>query len=71
MLHVVGDSSVVLVLDAMAPLAPDAVWRTKRLRLAHVSLLQGPLIARARRIGVLIVVGGRVVHSTGVVLPPR
>jgi predicted amidohydrolase YtcJ len=54
MLHVVGDSSVVLVLDAMASLAPDSVWRAKRLRLEHASRLQGPLIARARRMGVLI-----------------
>ena len=54
LLHVVGDSSVVLVLDAMASLAPDSVWRTRRVRIEHASRLNGPLVARARRMGVLI-----------------
>ena len=53
-LHIVGDSTAALVLDAMEALAPDSVWRTRRLRWEHGGGLAGPQIARARRLGVVI-----------------
>ncbi|HET9004597.1 MAG TPA: amidohydrolase family protein [Gemmatimonadaceae bacterium] len=53
-LHVVGDSATLLVLDAMESLAPDSVWRAKRLRIEHGPGIDGPAIARARRLGIVI-----------------
>ncbi len=54
MLHVVGDSSIVLVMNLMQSLAPDSVWRTKRVRIEHASRLYGPLVARAKAMGLYI-----------------
>jgi predicted amidohydrolase YtcJ len=54
LLHIVGDSTVRLVLDAMQSLSPDSVWRTKRVRFEHASRLNGPLIARAHAMGVMV-----------------
>lgn len=53
-LHIVGDSTGALVLDAMEALAPDSVWRTRRLRWEHGGGLTGTQITRARRLGVVI-----------------
>ena len=53
-LHVVGDSATLLVLDAMESLAPDSVWRTKRLRIEHGPGIDGPAIERVRRSGIVI-----------------
>jgi len=53
-LHIVGDSTAALVLDAMEALAPDSVWRARRLRWEHGGGLIGPQVARARRLGVVI-----------------
>jgi predicted amidohydrolase YtcJ len=54
MLHVVGDSTMVLVLHAMQQVAPDSVWRTRRLRLEHANGLTSELAAVARRLGVIV-----------------
>lgn len=53
-LHVVGDSATLLVLDAMEALAPDSVWRSKRLRIEHGPGIVGPAVARAKRFGIVI-----------------
>lgn len=53
-LHVVGDSTAALVLDAMEALAPDSVWRLRRLRIEHAGGITGTQIVRARRLGVVI-----------------
>jgi predicted amidohydrolase YtcJ len=53
-LHVVGDSTAALVLNAMEAIAPDSVWRTRRVRIEHAGGITGPQIARARRLGVVI-----------------
>jgi predicted amidohydrolase YtcJ len=54
LLHVVGDSSVVALLTLMESLAPDSVWRKKRVRFEHASRLAGPLVARAHALGIII-----------------
>src|SRR5206468_6408802 len=53
-LHIVGDSTASLVLDAMESLATDSVWRARRVRWEHADGLAGQQIARARRLGVVI-----------------
>ena len=53
-LHVVGDSTTKLVLDMMQSLAPDSVWRTRRVRFEHGTSVTGPLVARVARLGVVI-----------------
>jgi predicted amidohydrolase YtcJ len=53
-LHVVGDSTIVLVLAQMESLAPDSTWRKLRVRIEHASGLVGPLVARASRLGIVI-----------------
>ena len=53
-LHIVGDSTAVLVLNMMEALAPDSVWRTRRVRFEHAGGITGPQIARARRLGIVI-----------------
>ncbi|MFN9797599.1 MAG: amidohydrolase [Gemmatimonas sp.] len=54
LLHVVGDSTVVVLLTMMESLAPDSVWRTKRVRFEHASRLTGPLVARAHALGIIV-----------------
>jgi predicted amidohydrolase YtcJ len=54
-LHVIGDSALVLVLSAMETLAPDSVWRRLRPRLEHAEWLTADLRPRARRLGVVVV----------------
>jgi len=53
-LHVVGDSTTELVLNAMEALAPDSVWRTKRVRIEHGGAIVGQRLERARRKGIVI-----------------
>jgi predicted amidohydrolase YtcJ len=53
-LHIVGDSTTLLVLDAMESLAPDSIWRSKRVRFEHGNGIVGPAVARARRLGIVI-----------------
>jgi predicted amidohydrolase YtcJ len=54
-LHVIGDSAIVLVLSAMEALAPDSVWRRLRPRLEHAEWFTADLRPRARRLGVVVV----------------
>jgi predicted amidohydrolase YtcJ len=67
MLHVVGDSSTHLVLSLMESLAPPDEWRSKRLRIEHGPGITGPLIAKAKRLGIVIgqprVEGGSLMRS--------
>ena len=53
-LHIVGDSTAVVVLNLMEALAPDSAWRAHRVRFEHGNGVTGPQIARARRLGVVI-----------------
>jgi len=53
-LHVVGDSTPGLVLTLMESLAPDSVWRTKRVRFEHAPGLVGPLVKRAHELGIVV-----------------
>ncbi|HEY0780765.1 MAG TPA: amidohydrolase family protein, partial [Gemmatirosa sp.] len=53
-LHIAGDSTAALVLNIMEALAPDSVWRPRRVRFEHGGQIAGPQIARARRLGVVI-----------------
>jgi predicted amidohydrolase YtcJ len=55
LLHAVGDSTIALVLGLMTQLAPDSVWRAKRVRLEHADMLAPDLIPIARRLGVVVV----------------
>jgi hypothetical protein len=52
-LHVVGDSTAEFVLRALESLAPDSVWRARRVRFEH-GAITGPQIARAARLGITI-----------------
>ncbi|MDQ2667724.1 MAG: amidohydrolase [Gemmatimonadota bacterium] len=54
LLHVVGDSTPAVVLALMESLAPDSVWRAKRVRLEHARGIVGPLVGKAVRLGVVI-----------------
>lgn len=64
-LHVVGDSTAALVLAQMESLAPDSVWRTRRVRFEHAPGLVGPLVERARRLGIVVAQprGGAPLHT--------
>lgn len=53
-LHIVGDSTTVLVLSAMESLAPDSAWRARRVRFEHGNGVVGAQVARARRLGIVI-----------------
>ena len=54
MLHVVGDSTAVLVMGMMETLAPDSVWRARRPRVEHANGIIPELVPAARRMGVII-----------------
>jgi len=54
MLHVVGDSTTLLVLSMMESLAPPGAWRAKRVRIEHGRGITGDAIARAARLGIVI-----------------
>jgi predicted amidohydrolase YtcJ len=53
-LHIVGDSTLELVLAAMESLAPDSVWRSRRVRFEHAPSVTGSSIARVARLGIVI-----------------
>jgi predicted amidohydrolase YtcJ len=53
-LHITGDSTLLRVLDMMQALAPDDVWRTKRLRIEHANGIVGPALVRAHALGIVI-----------------
>lgn len=53
-LHVVGDSTALLVLDLMESIAPDSVWRAHRVRLEHGGGVTGSQLAQALRMGVVV-----------------
>jgi predicted amidohydrolase YtcJ len=53
-LHVVGDSTPGLVIALMESMAPDSVWRTKRVRFEHASGLLSPLVKRVHNLGIVI-----------------
>lgn len=53
-LHIVGDSTTELVLSAMESLAPDSVWRSRRVRFEHGNGVVGAQVERARRLGIVI-----------------
>ena len=55
MLHIAGDSTLRLVLPMMQALAPDSVWRSRRVRIEHGDWLSGDLLPVARRLGVILV----------------
>jgi predicted amidohydrolase YtcJ len=52
--HIVGDSTAELVLDAMEALAPDSAWRVRRVRFEHGIPITGAQIARVARLGIVI-----------------
>jgi predicted amidohydrolase YtcJ len=54
-LHVVGDTTVAVVLALMADVAPDSVWHRLRPRFEHGEGLTADLIPLARRLGVTVV----------------
>jgi predicted amidohydrolase YtcJ len=54
MLHVVGDSTAVLLLRLMEELAPDSVWRARRPRFEHGGAVTADLAPTAVRLGVII-----------------
>ena len=53
-LHIVGDSTAELVLGMMEALAPDSVWRARRVRFEHATPITGLQIARVARLGIVI-----------------
>jgi predicted amidohydrolase YtcJ len=53
-LHIVGDSTAAIVLNLMETLAPDSLWRQRRVRFEHGGGIAGVQIARARRLGIVI-----------------
>jgi predicted amidohydrolase YtcJ len=55
LLHVTGDRTAEVVLDAMAGLGSAADWQRRRLRMEHGDGLRAELLARAREYGVVVV----------------
>ncbi len=55
LIHAVGDSSIAMLLHTMERLAPDSVWRARRLRIEHGEGLAPDLIPLAARLGVGVV----------------
>jgi len=53
-IHIVGDSTAELVLDAMEALAPAPAWRERRVRIEHGIPITGGQIARVARLGIVI-----------------
>jgi predicted amidohydrolase YtcJ len=53
-LHIVGDSTPGLVLALMESLAPDSVWRTRRVRFEHARGLLGATVERAHDLGIIV-----------------
>jgi predicted amidohydrolase YtcJ len=55
MFHVVGDSAIALVLNALASTGSASIWRGTRVRLEHGDGLTPDQFDRARRLGVIVV----------------
>lgn len=55
LLHVAGDSTTRLVFAYMRAIAPDSVWRARRVRIEHGDWVSGELLPIARRLGVVVV----------------
>jgi predicted amidohydrolase YtcJ len=70
MLHAVGDSTIRLLLGTMQQLAPDSVWRARRVRIEHGDWLSGDLIPVAKRLGI-VVVQNPTHFALGPVVPAR
>lgn len=54
-LHVSGDGEAKRLFDAMERLAPAERWAARRVRIEHADGVYGPLLAQARRLGVVLV----------------
>jgi predicted amidohydrolase YtcJ len=54
-LHVSGDGEARRLFDAMERLAPAERWTAKRVRIEHADGVYGPLLARAKRLGVVLI----------------
>jgi predicted amidohydrolase YtcJ len=54
-LHVVGDGQLAELMARMEALAPAETWRGRRVRIEHADGLTPGLLARARRLGVVVV----------------
>ena len=61
-LHIVGDGEMQRVLDAMEAMAPPARWRSRRVRIEHGDGVRPNMIARVRRLG-MMVVGSPYLHD--------
>jgi predicted amidohydrolase YtcJ len=55
LLHVAGDSSWAALLTSMEAVAPDSVWRSRRLRVEHGDNLAPDQYAAVRRLGIVVV----------------
>jgi predicted amidohydrolase YtcJ len=55
MLHVVGDSTIALVLRLMTETAPDSAWQAHRVRFEHADMLAPDLLPLVRRLGIVVV----------------
>jgi predicted amidohydrolase YtcJ len=55
LLHASGDSTARLIFGYMRAIAPDSVWRARRIRIEHGDWLGGDLVPDARRLGVVLV----------------
>lgn len=54
-LHVVGDSTLVLVLETMRELAEPSEWRRRRVRIEHGDGLMPDLVPAARELGIVVI----------------
>jgi len=55
LMHVGGDSTWAALLSAMQAVAPDSVWRSRRLRVEHGDNLAPDQYAAVRRLGIVVV----------------
>ncbi len=62
LLHIVGDSTPILALQAMKAAGPEQSWKAKRVRFEHADGLTPDLYPEARRLGIVAVVNP--VHFT-------
>jgi predicted amidohydrolase YtcJ len=54
-LHVVGDAETDHLLKIMEQLAPDSVWRTKRVRIEHGDGIRPDTVEQAVRLGLVVI----------------
>jgi predicted amidohydrolase YtcJ len=52
--HVVGDGATSTLISLMEQLAPADQWRGRRVRIEHGAGITGPMIERARRLGIVV-----------------